>query len=81
MLLLPKRLAWASEGTLKAVMVRARMPAVVRNDAFMVSCEDEKNKQRQDDTPWRARWGANPHGLGLKWQTAACLFGSLHRPA
>lgn len=64
MLLLPKRLAWASEGTLKAVMVRARMPAVVRNDAFMVSCEDEKNKQRQDDTPWRARWGQTPMAWG-----------------
>ena len=60
LLLLPKRLAWASEGTLKAVMVRAMMPAVVRNDAFMVSCEDEKNKQRQDDVPWCAKLVCDP---------------------
>lgn len=58
MLLLPKRLAWASEGTLKAVMVRARMPAVVRNDAFMVSCEDEKTSRGRTMCPGAPSWCA-----------------------
>ena len=65
LLLLPKRLAWASEGTLKAVMVRARMLAVVRNDAFMVSCEDEKTSRGRCALV-RQVGVRSSHGLGLK---------------